>query len=204
MRVLAVVGTKGPFPRLVAALVEVARDTGWRVRVQHATGPLPAGLEGWPQLPREALLGELEAADAVVCHGGSGAIRDALALGHRPIVVPRLGRHGEHVDDHQLDLARALGDRVALIEGDLAGTPLADALRRAIGEAPCRAIGEAPCRAIGEATRRRAEPLPGEALRRALALEVAELASHRPSCRSRVAYGLLGPLASTLARSDSA
>ena len=35
----------------------------------------------------------------------------ALRLGHAPIVVPRLHRFGEHVDDHQLDIARRLQER---------------------------------------------------------------------------------------------
>ena len=34
----------------------------------------------------------------------------ALRAGHRPIVMPRLGHLGEHVDDHQLQLWQALAD----------------------------------------------------------------------------------------------
>ena len=58
--------------------------------------------------------GEIDAAIArasyVVCHAGSGIIARSLNAGRTPIVMPRLARHGEHVDDHQLQLARKLGD----------------------------------------------------------------------------------------------
>jgi UDP-N-acetylglucosamine--N-acetylmuramyl-(pentapeptide) pyrophosphoryl-undecaprenol N-acetylglucosamine transferase len=44
----------------------------------------------------------------VVCHAGSGVVAAALRAGRRPLVMPRLRRHGEHVDDHQEQLATKL------------------------------------------------------------------------------------------------
>ena len=44
----------------------------------------------------------------VVIHGGVGMILDALQEGVPVIVVPRLKKYGEHIDDHQLYLAREL------------------------------------------------------------------------------------------------
>jgi UDP-N-acetylglucosamine--N-acetylmuramyl-(pentapeptide) pyrophosphoryl-undecaprenol N-acetylglucosamine transferase len=46
--------------------------------------------------------------DIVICHAGVGSTMSALEHGQRPIVVPRSARHGEHVDDHQHDLAQYL------------------------------------------------------------------------------------------------
>ncbi len=43
----------------------------------------------------------LQKATAVVSHGGPGTIVSARQYGHVPIVVPRLKRLREHVDDHQ-------------------------------------------------------------------------------------------------------
>jgi UDP-N-acetylglucosamine transferase subunit ALG13 len=37
-----------------------------------------------------------------------GSIAQALAHGHRPVVVPRLHRFGEAVDDHQVSFAYRL------------------------------------------------------------------------------------------------
>jgi UDP-N-acetylglucosamine transferase subunit ALG13 len=45
----------------------------------------------------------LDGAELVICHGGPGTISDAWSRGLRPLVVPRLRRFGEVVDDHQVD-----------------------------------------------------------------------------------------------------
>jgi UDP-N-acetylglucosamine transferase subunit ALG13 len=58
----------------------------------------------------------MDQAEVIVCHGGPGTIAEAWARGRKPIVVPRLAKMGEHVDDHQADFCErfaALG-RVAL------------------------------------------------------------------------------------------
>jgi UDP-N-acetylglucosamine transferase subunit ALG13 len=74
----------------------------------------------------------LDEADAMVCHGGPGSIADAWARGQVPIVVPRLRRLGEVVDDHQVDFCRKLAElgriRLAQEPTDLAGL-LDDAAR---------------------------------------------------------------------------
>ena len=172
-RVLAIVGTKGPFPRLVTALAEVARASGWDIAVQYAGGELPPPLTGWAQLPRAELMAQLAAADALVCHAGSGTLREALAAGHRPIVVPRRMHRGEHVDDHQLDLATALGERVVLLP-DLDGATLAEALRAA----------------IAAARRQPVAALPGDELRAAVRAELALIADTPPRARTRAIYAL--------------
>lgn len=50
----------------------------------------------------------IEQADVVVCHAGSGTILHVLRTGKVPVVVPRLVRYGEVIDDHQAQLAEAL------------------------------------------------------------------------------------------------
>jgi UDP-N-acetylglucosamine--N-acetylmuramyl-(pentapeptide) pyrophosphoryl-undecaprenol N-acetylglucosamine transferase len=74
----------------------------------------------------------------VVCHSGSGIIGAALRNGHRPLVLPRLRCNGEHVDDHQLQIAEKLeemGLAVALdgpieaAEVRAASAPLPEAAR---------------------------------------------------------------------------
>ena len=47
---------------------------------------------------------------AVVCQGGPGTIMECRALAQVPIVVPRLRRLGEAVDDHQVAFARHLAE----------------------------------------------------------------------------------------------
>jgi UDP-N-acetylglucosamine transferase subunit ALG13 len=50
----------------------------------------------------------IQRARAVVMHAGVGSIMISLANGKRPFVVPRRHHLGEHVDDHQLELALRL------------------------------------------------------------------------------------------------
>lgn len=51
-----------------------------------------------------------EQAAYVVCHAGSGMIARALHAGRTPLVMPRRRRFGEHVDDHQVQLADRLAE----------------------------------------------------------------------------------------------
>jgi UDP-N-acetylglucosamine transferase subunit ALG13 len=50
-------------------------------------------------------------ADIVVTHAGAGTIMTLYDLGIFPVVVPRRGGRGEHVDDHQVQLAGFLADK---------------------------------------------------------------------------------------------
>jgi exopolysaccharide biosynthesis glucuronosyltransferase PssE len=63
----------------------------------------------------DELLGLLRNARAVVCHAGVGTILSSLGVGKCPVVIPRLKRFGEHVDDHQLQITRAFAARGIVI-----------------------------------------------------------------------------------------
>lgn len=64
-------------------------------------------------------------ADAIVTHAGVGSIMLALSSGKRPVVAPRLHRFGEHVDDHQVEIAEAFA-RSGKVTMLLPGNDLAD------------------------------------------------------------------------------
>lgn len=57
-------------------------------------------------LDRDQFNNEIEKADIVITHGGTGAIIGAVKRGKKVIAVPRLEKYGEHVDDHQLQLIK--------------------------------------------------------------------------------------------------
>jgi UDP-N-acetylglucosamine transferase subunit ALG13 len=61
------------------------------------------------------MLGCFRAADKVITHAGVGSIICAIREGHMPLVVPRRNEFGEHVDDHQVELTRALEQRGGVI-----------------------------------------------------------------------------------------
>ena len=50
----------------------------------------------------------IKKADIVICHGGVGTIFNALENGKKILVVPRLEKYKEHVNDHQLEVANEL------------------------------------------------------------------------------------------------
>lgn len=65
---------------------------------------------------------QCRAADVVVTHAGVGALLALMEMGISPIVVPRSAKHGEHVDDHQSQVARFLHERglvTSIAVGDL-------------------------------------------------------------------------------------
>jgi UDP-N-acetylglucosamine transferase subunit ALG13 len=104
------------FERMIRALHRILPadwDVLWQVGPSEV-GDL--GIDTVRSLPAERLRDEIAAADLVVSHAGTGSILTALALGRRPVVVPRRAAHGEHVDSHQDDLARHVaGAGLALV-----------------------------------------------------------------------------------------
>jgi|SRR5690554_794557 len=43
----------------------------------------------------------------VIAHGGTGSVVKGVKLKKSVVVIPRLKKYGEHIDDHQLELAIA-------------------------------------------------------------------------------------------------
>lgn len=108
--ILVTVGTNGaPFDRLLQQLDDLS--PGEEVIVQRGPSVLsPAGATCVDFLPFDELSRLVGSARVVVTHAGVGSVLLALEHGHRPIVVPRLKRFGEAVDDHQA----AFGERLHL------------------------------------------------------------------------------------------
>lgn len=105
--ILAVLGThEQPFPRAVRMAHALRNPPEEELCVQHGHTPRLGGIDArWQQwYGREELDEAMLSASVVVVHGGSGCIYQALNLGLRPVVIPRLARYREHVDDHQLQL----------------------------------------------------------------------------------------------------
>lgn len=58
-------------------------------------------------------------ADVVITHAGVGSILRILELGKFPVVLPRRKSRGEHVDDHQLQIAQLIHENKLGIVTDL-------------------------------------------------------------------------------------
>lgn len=57
-------------------------------------------------------------ADLIITHGGVGSILSASKNDTPVIVIPRLKKYGEHVDDHQLDIVKVFNDLGVIIACD--------------------------------------------------------------------------------------
>ncbi len=94
------------FQRLIDALRAFPTD---ELVVQYGPAVPPAGVtaaHAW--LSFAQVIDHMEHATTVISHAGIGTILCAHNKGHTPIVMPRLRRFGETVDDHQVEIAALL------------------------------------------------------------------------------------------------
>lgn len=172
--ILLSLGThEAPFARAINLVTPLARK-GHALVIQHGHTPASDDLPNvtWQQyMSYQDVVETMRAADTVICHAGVGTIMTALKLGHLPIVIPRLQNHGEHVDDHQWDIATRLDER---------------------GLATCLIPGQPVplVRTLRIASREKEFARGGQALRTAVAHVVNE---PRETRRPRLVRALLGP-----------
>ncbi|HJU48348.1 MAG TPA: glycosyltransferase [Gaiellaceae bacterium] len=102
------VGThEAPFDRMLRAVDELGVQE--RIVIQHGPSDVRVrNAEHFEYLPFDEVVDLIREARAVVMHAGVGSVMISLTNGKRPIVMAREARLGEHVDDHQLELARRL------------------------------------------------------------------------------------------------
>ena len=95
------------FDRLLSAVA--ALDTSQELIVQRGPSRVPLdNARVVDFLSFDELNEHVRNAEIVITHAGVGSIMVALSLGKRPVVVPRLQRFGEAVDDHQVQVATQL------------------------------------------------------------------------------------------------
>jgi len=64
----------------------------------------------YSQLPVDEMDKFIDKADLVITHGGVGSIIMSIKKDKKVIAIPRLGKYGEHVNDHQLDIIKSFND----------------------------------------------------------------------------------------------
>ena len=94
------------FDRLIREMDEIAGRIAEEVIMQIGeTAYEPKNARYFRFVSAEKMDQLYEDARVVVCHAGVGSILTALEQGKPIIAVPRRKKYGEHVDDHQLDIA---------------------------------------------------------------------------------------------------
>lgn len=140
-RVFVTVGTtEFSFARLIERLVDIIPahvDVVWQA---GETDVSSLGIEAHKYMPSEELVAEIRKADVVVTHAGAGSLYNCVDVGQIPVYVPRRGALGEHIDDHQIELAAWAHDAGLAITVDASSVTWDDLVlassRRATTQAP--------------------------------------------------------------------
>ena len=116
-KVVVTLGTheRYTFPRLLNHLVTLLPpewDVLWQVG-STVVDKMPAGAR--KQVPITEMRQALAEADVVISHAGVGSALAAMQAGKRALYVPRRKAFGEHVDDHQVAMARELEGRKLVV-----------------------------------------------------------------------------------------
>lgn len=117
--IFVTVGThEQPFNRLVKAVDELKRDgvITEDVVIQTGFSTYEPKYCTWSKLiPYQDMLKNVEDARIVITHGGPASFIMPLQIGKTPIVVPRQHQFNEHVNDHQVEFARNVAERMKTI-----------------------------------------------------------------------------------------
>ena len=132
--ILVTVGMHGqPFDRLVRAADGLAAIVSETVLIQRGASRCPPISSASFDFTDEASMAAyLSSARVVVAHGGAGSILEAMDARKPLVLVPRLKRFGECLDDHQVELVQALAEQGRAV---VVMNPSAERLRVAIERA---------------------------------------------------------------------
>jgi len=125
---------KRGFQRLLNAVESLAADGIFnekKVFIQSGHNPAfhPRFCEHKPFISMDEFDHWMEKAELIICHGGCTQLT-AIRLGKVPVVMPRLEKYDEHINDHQVQLVRALA-----AEGRIVPAYEPEEFERAISEA---------------------------------------------------------------------
>jgi len=153
-------------------------DVAVRARcfVQHGTASPPTRVTSQPFLGYPQMSELLDRAAVIVSHAGPATIHACADRNKKPIVVPRLPRLGEIVDDHQVRFARRLAAtaEIELAESEQA---LHDRIEHLLAH-PAAAV-RVPCGDCGVDAVARFEELVGDLLSRSHSRGPSRRRAHR-------------------------
>ena len=132
--IFVTVGThEQQFDRLIRKVDELKRDGAFADEVVMQTGFCtyePQYCRFSRLIPYQDMVKNVAEARIVITHGGPASFIMPLQVGKTPIVVPRQKQFDEHVNDHQLEFARQVAQRMGTIipveDIDTLGTVITD------------------------------------------------------------------------------
>ena len=117
--IFVTVGThEQPFDRLIEEIDNLKKNGTIQEEVIIQTGFSsyePKYCQWSKLIPYQQMIKNVEDARIVITHGGPTSFVMPLQIGKTPIVVPRQRKYGEHINDHQVEFARNVADRMGTI-----------------------------------------------------------------------------------------
>lgn len=117
--IFVTVGThEQPFNRLIQKIDELKKDgiINEDVIIQTGFSTYEPKYCQWSKLiPYQQMVKNVADARIVITHGGPASFIMPLQIGKTPIVVPRQHQFNEHVNDHQVEFARNVAQRMGTI-----------------------------------------------------------------------------------------
>lgn len=113
--IFVTVGThEQPFNRLIKKIDQLKKDNIFSDDVMIQTGfsdYKPMYCQSEKFLSHDQMIKNVSKARIIITHGGPSSFIMPLQVHKIPIVVPRLKKFGEHVNDHQLDFSKLVEKR---------------------------------------------------------------------------------------------
>ena len=115
IRLFVPLGTqKFPFGRIITALnglVEQGRYKPEEIVMQSALYPVKPNFTAFGLIPNGDFNRYMQEAEVIVTHSGVNSIISCMELGKPLVICPRLHEYGEHVDNHQMEIATLMHDK---------------------------------------------------------------------------------------------
>ncbi|MFH1776651.1 MAG: glycosyltransferase [Candidatus Omnitrophota bacterium] len=105
---VTVSGCSKHFLRLLKKIDEIAAEIEEEVIMQTGTDYVPKNAGFKKYFSRKETNQLMQKAALIVAHAGIGTIISAVKLEKPIVIVPRLKKYGEHFNDHQLEICKAL------------------------------------------------------------------------------------------------
>lgn len=105
---------KFPFGRLIEALNDLVRKGVYApedIIMQSSMYPVEPLFKHVGLIPSDEFDNYMREAEVVITHSGVNSIISCMNLGKPLLVAPRREEYGEHVDDHQVEIARLMQDK---------------------------------------------------------------------------------------------
>ena len=113
--IFVTVGThEQPFDRLIKCVDELKRDGKITDDVFIQTGYssyVPKYCQYKSMIPYNEMEEMVNSARIIISHAGPSSFLAPLKMGKIPVVVPRMKKFNEHVNDHQVKFARVVAER---------------------------------------------------------------------------------------------